>query len=459
MLEFLKICGLKDSDIQAELPRIQRAFNRLGITAEDIKQGKSRLYKYYDIELEGIRKALRLCLLELVDSVLAREERGKVVFGFNAPGFEVVATALVSNSREVYSAHLAWAFQLFLGCIFDKFVPVLEAAEERWLKEGLVGHCGNPKTIVGLTSLGFLPKPDLMVTTGYLCETAPKTVDLFREIDSIPVFCCDTCQDRDMGEYDVATLRSVKLAAKSLRNLVVRVQDIVGFEINDDMLNEVLDAKRRFVEASRRLRVIIENSDPIPLAITNETIWMCLRMLTLSVDRVPEAIDAVNTACTELEERVAQGIGVVEKGSPRIILTLPTHHTDPRFEYLIGEMGIAIVSTDPHFVARQISRAKDPYEAVSQSFQMSLYTTLSQRIALLIEECKMLKVDGVLGRFHKGCRHFAGDAVMVKNAVEKELGIPVLLMEWENFDPRVYNHDKYRKELEAFKLIMTQRST
>ena len=47
-----------------------------------------------------------------------------------------------------------------------------------------------------------------------------------------------------------------------------------------------------------------------------------------------------------------------------------------------------------------------------------------------------------------------GDALLIKDAIIKELGIPVLLMEWEGFDPRVYNEEQLRKRFELFRDAM-----
>ena len=190
------MCGFEAQEIEPELPRVENAFNRLGITAEDVEQAKQRLAKYYDIELQGVRKALRLCIRELVNLVLAREEgRTKIIYAFMTPGFATLSSALVSKSKEVYAAHLCQQFQLVLGSIFGKMVPILEAAEQRWLKAGAVAHCGNVKTLVGLIALDCIPKPDLMAASGILCDTAPKTINLLHELYDIPTCCYDTCQD------------------------------------------------------------------------------------------------------------------------------------------------------------------------------------------------------------------------------------------------------------------------
>ena len=455
MIELLKMCGFEADEAKTELPKIEKAFNKLGITAEDIERGKQRLTKYYDIELEGLRKVLRLCVLELVNSVLAREEgKTKIVCGFMAPCFSIFGSALVSKSKEVSAVHQSWAFQLVVGCIFDKMVPVLEAAERKWLKAGAVSHCNNVKSLVGLFALDLMPRPDLLITSGYLCETAPKTIDLLHELYDIPVCCYDTCQDREFNDYPAATERIVSLAAKSLRRLIARVQEVVGFEITDDMLREVIDARSRLNDALGKLRDLIESSDPLPIRATHETLLTALNSLTLSIDSLPETIDAIDTLRGELQERVNKGLGVVEKGAPRILALLPSHHADPRLEHLIGELDIAIVASDPSFNVPYEKASKDPYEVMSQQ---SPFTSLSRRIPLIIEGCKRLNIDGVLDRFHVGCRAVAGDALIIRDAIGKELGIPVLLLEWENFDPRVYNHKQYKRRLEVFKTMLVER--
>jgi len=180
MKELLELCGIESKEAEIETPRIRQAFEILGISAEDIEHGVLRIKRYYDTELLGVRMILRLCMLDMVTAVLAKEEgKKKIIFGFMAPGFTVFSSALATVSRQVYAGHLCERFQLILGSIFNKIVPILEVAENRWLNAGKVSHCGNVKTLVGLFSLGLIPKPDLLVTSDYLCETAPKSIDMF----------------------------------------------------------------------------------------------------------------------------------------------------------------------------------------------------------------------------------------------------------------------------------------
>ena len=455
MIELLNLCGFEAQDIESELPRVQKAFKKLGITAEDIERGKQRLTKYYDIELKGVRKILKLAVQDLVNLLLAREEgKTRLIYGFMSPNFHMFGSAVVSKSKEVYATHLCQQFQLVVGCIFDKMVPILEAAEKKWLKAGAVAHCGNVKTLVGLFALDLIQKPDIMITSGLLCDTAPKTINLLHELYDIPTCCYDTCQDREFREYPEATKRTVDIFAKSIRRLTKRVEEVVDFEITDDMLWEVLDARSRLGDAIVKLKSLIESSDPLPISATHEILWTCLSSLPLSIDSLSDAIDAINTLYEELQERVNKGLGAVEKGAPRILALLPTHFADPRIDHLVGELGIAIVDTDFGFSARDVGESKDPYEVLALRVQSSLSSSLSRRIPLLKEGCKKLNVDGVLDRFTVGCRTTVGDALIIKDAITKELGIPALLLEWEGFDPRAYNHEQYKRRLETFKTML-----
>jgi benzoyl-CoA reductase/2-hydroxyglutaryl-CoA dehydratase subunit BcrC/BadD/HgdB len=83
--------------------------------------------------------------------------------------------------------------------------------------------------------------------------------------------------------------------------------------------------------------------------------------------------------------------------------------------------------------------------------------SLADRAKLIVDGCKRWRIDGVLDHFHIGCRGVAGDAIILQEIISKELGIPVLLLEWENFDPRVFNYEEFRTRLEVFKSMMESR--
>jgi benzoyl-CoA reductase/2-hydroxyglutaryl-CoA dehydratase subunit BcrC/BadD/HgdB len=245
-----------------------------------------------------------------------------------------------------------------------------------------------------------------------------------------------------------------------MRTMVRKIEEIAGFAITDDMLREMMAAKDKVGQAIQKVRSLVETSDPMPLNPAHENIWITLNSLTLDLNGYAEALEAMNLIYEELKEKVAKGEGVTEKGAPRVLAVLPAGEGDPRMEHLATELGIAIVAVNTPISVPFVVKTDDPYLKLSFAMQNgSLGTNLAKKIELIIDACRRLKVDGVLNRYHVGCRQVAGDCMLIEQAIKKELNIPTMLWEWENFDPREYQHEEYKRRFEIFKAMMTAQSS
>jgi benzoyl-CoA reductase/2-hydroxyglutaryl-CoA dehydratase subunit BcrC/BadD/HgdB len=237
----------------------------------------------------------------------------------------------------------------------------------------------------------------------------------------------------------------------SLRKFVAEIQDVVGFEITDDMLLEAISAANRLGEANRRFGELILGCRTLPVRPTTE---MLVGSYPAKMSDIPLVIDAMDTLYKEVRDRIDRGVNIVAPDAPRILTTQPLHATDPTLEHRLTEMGIAIVpaSFGPPSV-EMIAGEKDPYVLMAGRGPVG---GISAKIDMIVRSCRETGVDGLLDLYHAGCRTMVGDAIMIKQAVEREVGIPVLLMEWENFDSRIYSQEQYQW-LEIFKTMMADR--
>lgn len=465
MIELLKLCGFEGHEIELELPRINKAFNKLGITSEDVERGKKRLIKYYDMELQGVRKIFSIFMRELVNLMLSRDEgKKKIIYPAVFQGCPEIPAAAVYASEDVHATIPDALIQLVFGSIFGKLDPILEAAEKQWLRAGrFVTHCGMVKTKVGLFGLNLIPKPDLFVTMDILCDTGSKSGDLAHELLGVPTYSIGVVQDRGFDEFpDVK--RDGDFLEKGLRRYAKKVEKVVGFEITDEMLWEVLRDKASYGRIAYQIQDLVEKSDPLPISATHEIIWALLGSFPLDRKSMRAAIDALGTLYEELQERVNRGVGVIEKGAPRILATVPSAWTYPDLEHLIGEVGIAVAATEGGSYQPDgrhgsgMREEKDPFKIIAHSNFMSCFHNSTRgRIAIIIAICKRTGVVGVLDRYHVGCRYTVGDALMIKDAVTKELEIPVLPLEIESFDPRFFDEDQCRRSLNVFKTMLETR--
>ena len=460
--ELLELCGYEAHEMDSELPRAHRALNKLGINAIDVERGKERLTKYYDIQLDGIRKILGIYMRELIDLLLAREEgKTKTLYG---RVLQDLLGAIASASRNIQVADPDVLYAAVLGCIFGKLTPILEAAEAKWLPPAAGAHCSFLKLEAGLYLLDLIPNPDLFGTGFPCCDEGPKTADLLHEFFGVPVCYVDWCMDREFQEYPNVA-RDADFVAKSMRKCAKTFQKVAGVEITDEMFWETLKGKERLAVSLAKLEDLIEGSDPLPISAANAVLWQNLMYLPLDANTMKHAIDAVDTLCEEVRQKIENGVGVVEKGAPRIFCHMFPSYTDPRLEHLLEEIGIGIAGTEAllcypygehQFFEMQ---EQDPYLALARSsFHVCNLNPTRGRISIIIEACKRAKVDGVLLRFHVGCRALGvGDTLMIRDAVKKELEIPTLVFEWEGTDPRVYDYEGYKRKLEPFAEAMRAR--
>lgn len=460
MHELLALFGYEEDEIENEAVRVAKAFERLGVTSQDIVDAKGRLTRYYDLELVGVRKMLGLYLRDMVDLVLARDEgKTKVVYAIMAEGFDLIASAFGSKTKELF---VSWPESLFEvlfgpGC-FEKLTPVLEAAENRWLKAGVVAHCANVKALVGALELKLIPEPDYLVVSGFLCETAPKTIDILHEMYGVPMSYFGTCLDREANEDPDTEARRVRVAARHMRELVEKMQEVVGVEISDDDVVEQVSGKRVLRDNLQKIHQMIDSSERVLMSAANESIVFLSARLAANAGNVPRLAEATTVLCEELERRVATGFDLMKEGAPRLFVMVPASFTDPRLEHLIEETGMIIASTEidcfwpeGQRTPPKLEGTPDVYEGVCSYLYDSKTRKLAERIQIIEQVCRRLKVDGVVCRSHVGCRTIHGDVLVIKDALTRDLGLPAMVLEYESFDPRFYEEETLRGRFEMFK--------
>ncbi len=466
MNELLKLCGFDEHEDEKDIMRAKKAFQKLGINDEDVERAMQNISKYYDIELKGIRKMLGIYVRDAVDLVLAREEGKRlVIYAIMAEGFDLIASAFTSQSEEIYVSWPESSFEILFGpTFFEKQITVLEAAEALWLKEGIVSHCANVKMLVGLLALDLIPKPDMLIVSGFLCDTAPKTIDILHELYDAPMYYFGTCLDREDNEEPEAETKRVALAANHMRELVANMQEVTGLKVTEEDLWKQIEAKKELKGNMARIHNVLDRSKKPPISATHGSVVFLLQRLAANWSNVSRLVETTSIIHDELEERVNRGYGVVEEGAPRILALTPVSFTDPRLEYMIEKLGMAVTTEIDLFWpdgrrTPDVAKTDDPYVALCAYLNDSKTRKISDRIQIITEAAKKLKVDGVLCRAHVGCRTIAADIMLVKDAINKDLGLPTMLLESESFDPRYYNHEVFKRKMELFKIMLESKMT
>jgi len=452
---FFNLCGFGPEDVEKERPRIEKAFNILGIEDEDVDRAKVRINKYIDVELLGMRKVLGIWIKELVDMVLAKEE-GKSVIYVSYPPIPQIVAALALTSDDIYCASPDIVLSNTLNLMFDMINPVLETAEKNGLAPG-TAFCSYLQTRLGAMVKGIIPEPDLLIPSCFLCDLTPACDQLISEFYGTPVAYVDNLID-EKGERwpDDINPRKIKYFSTEMRNAVNMYCKVTGHQLPDDEVTDAVSVTEKLYLIAHEIQQLREY-DPMPLSQTDSFLALSLG----SVGRgLKEGPGALNILLEEIKNRVAAGKGVIEKGTPRVMLSMVSH--DPSIVAIISELGLAVGPTSGGRMERpERPPYVDLWDDVALSHMQSRganYSSLAY-ILQLKDSIRYSNVEGVILFRHYSCRQYSIFPIKAKEVIEEELDIPVLLLEGDYCDFRSYTSQQMRTRLETFAEMVKNNKT
>ncbi|MDD5703805.1 MAG: 2-hydroxyacyl-CoA dehydratase family protein [Dehalococcoidales bacterium] len=444
----LKLCGFSPEETEKELPRLKRAFDIWRITADDVKQAEERIERFFGSELKGMRKIRGIWLKEFVDMTLAKMEGKKVVYS-SYPAIGQITSAMAIMSKKVYCAVPEPIIMIVMGQYFGKLGPILERAEKSWLPPGQA-HCPYLQSRLASILDGMIAMPDLLTTVGVTCEQAGKTDEIIQYLKGVPIVHIDSCLDEMGASWPYPDPRRVRYLAQELKNVSKVVRDVIGLELTEETIDDGVREWSKLRTAFDELQELRGKTDPLPLS---EKEWQnVFEVVTLCSGRaVREGVEAVTTLYKEVKKRVDEGIGVLEKGAPRVI-NLFAHASDPAVTEVIEKAGLASVVNG---CTPSANNLPGKYEFVWEQIAVKTLSGGSRASATLWirqlkEYCQEWNVDGLIIAALVKCRFHNIYPRKAKEVIEKELGIPVLAIEFDNLDSREYSAEYFRSRVEPF---------
>jgi hypothetical protein len=460
-VDLLTLCAFSESEIKKEKDRIDAAFNKLGLQEADIARAVVRVKKNFDIELEGVRRTLGIWIKELFDAVLSRDEGKKLIY-FGYPPFQYIGMAIKAATESKHDFYVGCPEIVLcqtLGQIFDKLTPLLETGEAA----GMVpGHamCALLQIKNGAFEKGILPTPDLSIATSYFCDMGPKCDELLQYRHGFPVKYIDSCMDALWGEYPDFDPERVRYLGAQLNKLFNDLKEMFGIIIDDKAWQGAHVLSAKLYEAINKL-TRFTSTDPVPLRAADLELVFNIPLACTGV-AFEQGPDAVEILAKEVEARVQKGFGVVPKGAPRVMLFFQSL-SDPKFTRIIEDAGIAIPVVSALLPPRKAPESS-PYESLAerraeQAMYGGAYHSGYGYIKRMEEGLDFCQVDGIIYNYQFSCRPLVCDGKLLKTFMEKQTGLPTLLLEMDYYDTRNYSEASLRTRIEAFAEMLYARQT
>jgi len=452
--ELLKLCGFEDAEIERERPRIDKAFEKLEVGAEDCKRAEDRVKKYFSLDLLGVRKCLGVWMKDLIDMVLAKEEGKKSVYtGVPPPS----GLSLSLNLAGVWCGVLDYTLGLTIGLIFGKLAPLLDAAAEHGMSPEMA-CCSFHQARLGAIVKGIVPPPDAVISPGFFCDQSAKVFEVIHELYGVPIMYLDSCMDSSWDEWPNIPERRVRLYAGDMREAAGELERVLGIELSEETLAV---GWREFMDLRLSVQRMIELTKVEPKPISQVDLNPFWRLVSVPGGRaLKEGKEAIGILTREVEKRVAEGKGVAEKGTPRVgIYALSV--SDSAITHMFEESGLNLVGPLAYYLPplqRMESKFTTPEEqTVEGSLRRGVFHSTSGFLIETKEGCKTLDLDGFMWFYQYGCRASTPEMLIYKKGMEDDLGIPVLLLEGDIFDTRSYSAEALRTRVETFADMLRER--
>jgi len=421
----------------------------LQIGPEDMEPAQRCVRQNHDVELEGVRKLLGAWLKELIDLILAKDEGKKVVY-FGFPAITRPGILIASASEEIYCACPDTILCYTMGQIFNKLTPILEAGEQNGLPPGHA-LCSLWQIKVGALAKGIIPAPDMAMASSYYCDMGSKADDLLHEIYGTPIVYVDGSMDSAWGEYPDFSPQRVMFLGAELNQLFEEVKNIVGVEVTPDAWQKAAPVIRQYYGGIGQLTELIK-ADPVPIY-GAETALATILGAACTGRGITEGSRAINILIEEVKKRVDAGVGVVEKGAPRVMVFVG-NFSDASIMRMIENAGLAVPQTF-FTVPPPKAKASASYTTVGEIMAESemrggLYHSSYGAVKRTEVALKYSNLDGVIYNYPFNCRPAALMSHILKKWVEENSGIPALSLESDLYDSRYYSAAAMRTRVETF---------
>ena len=444
----LELCGFDPREISTERYRIEKTFKVLGLGEDEITAAEDRVENLYSTELPCVRKMLKVWIKELIALVMAKDEKEKVVYAIMPSHPESYLAAMLASDK-LYVGYPDYVFQIGLGAIFGHLTPLLEAAERYGMPPG-GGHCGLNKTRLGAHALGIIPRGDLSMAWGIVCDEGPKTDELIHEVFGMPVVYLDRCQDDPLDLFPELNQLTVEYMVAEIKTAYALFSEVADVEITNELVTKAVGILFGYMDWFGKVQELMR-SDPLPLSQADMTLF--IMVIQLCIRDYEEATEAVKMLYQEVKRRVDEKEGILPEGSPRVLWGNHFPLPDPGIVKMVEGLGIASPLSEIWYYTTQPPTKiyDDPIETIACRFlELGVLTSVTGRIKDVIRLFKSWNLDGVLWFNHAPCKVIGTDSLMIRNALKKELRVPIVVLEGDIYDARFYNRQQMRTRVESF---------
>jgi len=301
--------------------------------------------------------------------------------------------------------------------------------------------------------IGGLPKPDMLVCCNNICGTVLKWYEIQARYFNVPLFILDTpfCHT----EYTEEMARYVRA---QFDDYFVFLEKACGRKFDFEKLNRVGHLSH---QGQLLWQAVLDTAmhKPSPMSAFDAFYHLAL-IVTLRGTK--EVIDYYTWLLAYMKDRIARGIGAVPNEKYRLLWdNIPIWHRTRWLSEKFAAHNACLVA-DTYTTAwcgalRYIDENNFIDSAAEAHARIYLNIGVDQMAKMVIEMIDKYDVDGFVLHSNRSCKPYSFGQLDIQKIVERERGIPCLMLEADMTDERTFSESQISTRIDAYMEIIKER--
>jgi len=294
--------------------------------------------------------------------------------------------------------------------------------------------------------IGGLPRPDMLVCGNNICGTVLKWYEAQARFFKVPLFIFDTpfCHT----EFSEEARRYVRA---QVEEYLAFLEGVCGRPCDRERLGEV---GRLSIEGQRLWQAVLDTAahKPAPLSAFDAFFHLAL---IVTLRGTATAVDYYRGLLTEMQERVAAGIGAVPRERYRLLWdNLPVWYRTRWLSETFAARDACLVAdtyTSAWCGSLKYLREDDFLESLAEGYSRIYLNigvdAMAREVLAMVDK---YAVDGLVMHSNRSCKPYSLGQYDIQRIVQRERGIPTLMIEADMVDERSFAEGQVETRIEAF---------
>jgi len=338
-------------------------------------------------------------------------------------------------------------------------VRLAEIAERHGYSRDL---CSYARTVIGsilteekeILPEGGMPKPNFLVASTAACDTHLKWFQVLSHHLKRPLYLLDIPYNITGADPENLETHHIQQYVTQLEDLITFLEKQTGNRLDKNKLQKAIALSDRtsslWLEIQDYRRTI-----PTPMGARDAFSAVFFMLCTPATQA---AADFYTKLRDEVKERAKNGVGTTENERYRLIWdNLPMWFNLKFFNYLESLGAIVVAETFSHVWTGSLNPSK-PLESLARKYLPNFANCgVQRRIDLILTLAKDFHADGIILPTNWGCRMMSIGETIVKEVVDKKLGVPSLILDVDSSDWRNYDEAQTKRKVEGFIEILSRK--